>query len=107
MHEFRKSRNHKEFQRSCSLSYLTSTYALNSYTNILFPGKPDFVINDMPAELKVIHQLDPDKRFDEKGVNVFSSYLYEDVCYDVGQAIRNRLPERARKSLVEKLNLRP
>lgn len=98
MKEFRKSGNHKEFQHSCSLSYLASTYALNGYTDIQFLGQPDFAINQIPAELKVIHRLDPDRRFDERGVDAFSSFVYKDISYDVGQAISNRLPEGIKQS---------
>lgn len=96
--EFRKSGGYKEFKHSCSLSYLTSTYALNGYTDIQFLGQPDFIINQIPAELKVIHKLDPDKRFDERGADTFSSFLHEDICYDIGQAISNRLPEGIKQS---------
>jgi len=96
--EFRNSGNYEEFRHCCSLSFLTSTYALNGDTNIKFLGGPDFAINEIPAELKVIHQVDWERRFDEKGVDKFSSYLYEDLCYDIGQTIRNRLAEGIKQS---------
>lgn len=98
VNEFRKSGNNLEFEHACSLSHLTSNYALNGYTDIEFGGRTDFSINQIPAELKVIHRFDPDKRFDERGGNEFYSYVCDDVCYDIGQAVSNRLPEAIRQS---------
>jgi len=96
--EFRNSGNYEEYQHSCSLSYLTSTYAVSGNANIKFLVRPDFMVNEIPAELKVIQQLDMHKRIDELGVDKFSSYLYEDICYDIGQAVRNRLAEGIKQS---------
>lgn len=93
VNEFRKSGSNLEFEHVCSLSRLTSTYALNGYSDIQFGGRTDFSINHMAAELKVFHRFDPDKRFDERGGNEFYSYVCDDVCYDVGQAVSNRLSE--------------
>lgn len=96
--EFRQSGNYEDFRHSCSLANISSTYALAGYTNISYSGTPDFIINGILAELKVIKQSDYSKRFDEKETDIFTSYLHEDICYDIGQAIRNRLAGAIKQS---------
>ncbi len=71
---------------------------MSGYTDIQFLGQPDLAINQIPAELKVQHRLDPDTRFEERRADTFSSFVYEDICYDIGRAISNRLPEGIKQS---------
>lgn len=97
--EFRASGNYRGFEHSVSLSRLAMLFTLEGHKSIRFGGKTDFELDGLSAELKVVHLLDPDKRFDEAGgTNEFSSIVGKDVCYDVGQAIQNRLHEAVMES---------
>ena len=69
--EFRGSGDIYELYHSCSLSYLTSIYASNGY-KIEFLGKtshksPDFFINGISADLKVIQMTDWGEMHTKKG----------------------------------------
>jgi hypothetical protein len=98
--EFQASGDYRGFEHSVSLSRLAALFTLEGYKSIKFGGKTDFELEGLSAELKVIHLLDPDKRFDAKaeGANEFSSIVGKDVCYDVGQSIQNRLYEAIMES---------
>ena len=99
--EFRKSGDIYQLRHSCSLSYLTSIYALNGY-EIKFltysSGKsPDFSINGISSDLKVIQQSDLEAIHMRKG-REFRTNLSEDICYDIGMSIRDRLCEGIKQS---------
>lgn len=91
--ELLKSGGDKEFMHSYSLSILTAAYAMNGYSDMRFGGKTDFEICGLLAELKVIHLENPYGRFEKAGVKQLTPYIADDVCYDIGQALQNRLPE--------------
>lgn len=100
--EFRGSGDIYELRHSCSLSYLTSVYASNDY-KIEFLGKsnstsPDFSINGISADLKVIQMTDWGKVHMEKGKKEFKTDLSDDIAYDLGTFIRNRLSEGAKQA---------
>ncbi len=94
--EFKASGHIGELRHACSLSFLSSMYASKKYT-VQFEGKskgekPDLFVNKIPADLKVIRQSDLEKIHRCKG-RVFESKLSEDLCYDIGKSIQNRLHE--------------
>lgn len=93
--EFNECTNSYELHHVVVLSSLSAIYTSGGYA-INFPSKkkvgknPDININGINADLKVIHPPDMDKLYKEKG-KVFTRKLSEDLCFDIGKAIENRL----------------
>lgn len=95
VHEFKKSSDMAELRHACSLAFLSSIYAYNGY-DIEYRSRSkdsrnaDVCINGIFADIKVIQQSDFEQIHREKG-RVFKTKLSEDLCYDIGKAIQNRL----------------
>ena len=94
--EFKESSDIYELRHACSLAFLSSVYVSQEYA-VEFRAKskgknPDLFVSKIPADLKVIQQSDLEEIHRKKG-RVFESELSEDVCYDIGKAIQNRLHE--------------
>lgn len=93
--EFNECNNSSELHHTVHLSSLAAIYASVGYS-IEFPIRskkkktPDLIISGIPADLKVIKPSNKGKLYNEKG-EIFESKLREDLCYDVGKAIENRL----------------
>ncbi|MFC1978651.1 hypothetical protein ACFLVP_01550 [Chloroflexota bacterium] len=93
--EFKKSGDIYDLRHACSLAYLCSIYKSQKHT-IDFPDKstektPDLIINGITADLKVIQANDLGRIFLENKTNTITTKLAEDLCYDVGTSIRNRV----------------
>ena len=93
--EFKKSSDMSELRHACSLAFLSSIYACSGF-GIEFQSRSrdsksaDLRISDIFADIKVIQQSDLEQIHREKG-RVFQTKLSEDLCYDIGKAIQNRL----------------
>lgn len=93
--EFKRSSDMSELQHACSLAFLSSIYACSKY-DIEFQRvsrdrrSADLCINGIPADIKVIHENDFE-HVHRKRSRVFQTKLSDDLCYDVGKAIQNRL----------------
>lgn len=94
--EFKQSGDIYELRHVCSLAFLSSVYVSQGYT-VEFRDKsegknPDFFVNEIAADLKVIKQSDLEAIHRKRG-RVYRSKISEDICYDIGTSIRNRLHE--------------
>lgn len=92
--EFKESGDIYQLRHACSLSFLCSVYIFKGY-GIQFPGRskgrnPDFFIDGISADLKVIQSGDIGEKHRERGPT-FETKLSEDLCYDIGHTIQNRL----------------
>ncbi len=93
--EFKKSSDMGELRHACSLAFLSSIYACSGFC-IEFQSRSrnsksaDLRIDKIFADIKVIRQSDFEQIHREKG-RVFQTKLSEDLCYDIGKAIQNRL----------------
>jgi len=93
--EFNEVGDFGDLQHVCSLALLTSAYASRGY-NIEFLRKskegktPDLHINGIPADVKVRRQADIGAIHLEKG-NTYATKLGDDLCFDIGNSIQNRL----------------
>lgn len=93
--EFKKSGDMDELRHACSLAFLSSIYACSGY-GIEFRSRSrdsksaDLCINGISADIKVIQHSDLELIQRKRG-RVFQTKLSEDLCYDIGKAIQNRL----------------
>ena len=93
--EFKESSHMGELQHACSLAFISSIYTCNGH-RIGFGSRSkdsksaDLCINGIFTDIKVIQQNDLERIHREKG-RAFQTKLSEDLCYDVGKAIQNRL----------------
>ena len=93
--EFKESSDMDQLRHACSLAFLSSIYAYNGYdieyrSRSKYSKNADVCINGIFADIKVIQQSDFEQMHREKG-RVFKTKLSEDLCYDIGKAIMNRL----------------
>ncbi|MFH1485268.1 MAG: hypothetical protein ABIH46_04280 [Chloroflexota bacterium] len=93
--QFNESGSVDELHHTFHLSGLAAIYA-SAKCSISFPRRlksvrsPDLAMNGVHADLKVLNPPDVEKLHDEKG-ETFESKLREDLCYDIGKAIENRM----------------
>jgi hypothetical protein len=93
--EFKKSSDMAALRHACSLAFLSSIYAYNEY-DIEYRSRSkdsrnaDVCINGIFADIKVIQRSDLEQIHREKG-REFKTKLSDDLCYDIGKAIQNRL----------------
>ena len=93
--EFKESGDMSELRHACSLAFLSSIYTCTGH-GIEFGGRSrdsksaDLRIDGIFADIKVIQQNDLEQLHHRKG-RVFQTKLSEDLCYDLGKAVQNRL----------------
>ena len=93
--EFKESGDVSDLRHACSLAFLSSIYTCTGH-GIELRGRSrdsknaDLCIDGIFADIKVIQQSDLEQLHREKG-RVFQTKLSEDLCYDLGKAIQNRL----------------
>jgi hypothetical protein len=93
--ELKESSDIYQLRHACSLAFLSSIYAYNGY-DIEYRSRSndspnaDVCINGIFADVKVLQQSDLEPIHRKKG-RVFTTKLSEDLCYDTGRAIQNRL----------------
>jgi len=92
--EFKRTATKSELTHSVSLSFVSFKYAQKGYPLSFFPPSdstknPDLEISGIKGDIKVIQPTDSFERHSEKG-NDFTTKLADDLCYDIGTAIRER-----------------
>lgn len=93
--EFHECNNSDELHHAFHLAGLAAICCLSKH-KVQFPEKskdkrnPDLTVDKIPSDLKVIRPPDVKKLHSVRG-SEFESELREDLCYDIGKAIENRL----------------
>ncbi len=112
--EFSRISSKEEYDHVCSMAYVMSIYCEHGYSVVPTlqqkRGKknPDFQISGLTADVKVRKANDPGEQFmrpenkveHTEGLSQYSKTLCDELCYDIGYFIQNRLSDGAKQAYV-------